>query len=205
MRSPFLRALASAALLIATGSCGSVTDATPPRPPAAASDGLLSTLLLPVVQRLLPLSSDQSASAVIGTGGGTISIPKAGFSITFPAGAVSAPVTVTATAVAGSNVAYRFEPHGLVFQKQPVISQDLSLTNVAGQLLGLTLQGGYFASDSQLGAGYVTVTETRPATIDLLRLRMTFSIGHFSGYACTRQGGYMGVSGDRTADVRGFR
>ena len=137
MRSPFLRAFASAALLVATGSCGSVTDAAPPHPPATPAGGLLSAIVLPVVQRLLPLSSDQTASAVIGTAGGTISIPQAGFSITFPAGAVSAPVTVTATAVAGSNVAYRFEPHGLVFQKQPVISQDLGLTNVAGQLLNL--------------------------------------------------------------------
>lgn len=199
MRSPFLRALASAALLAVTGSCGSLTDAAPPHSPATPAGGLLSTLVLPVVQRLLPLSSDQTVSAVIGTGGGTLAIPQAGFSITFPAGAVAAPVTVTATAVAGSNVAYRFQPHGLVFQKQPVISQDLGLTNVAGQLLGLTLQGGYFADDSQLGAGYVTVTETRPATIDLLHLRTTFTIGHFSGYAVTRQGGYMGASNTRIA------
>jgi hypothetical protein len=199
MRPVILRVIAAAGLFLSASSCGSVTDAAPPRTPAAPADGLLSTLLLPVVQRLLPLASNQSATAVIGTGGGTIAIPQAGFSITFPAGAVTAPVTVTATALAGSNVAYHFEPHGLVFQKQPVISQDLGLTNVVSQLLGLTLQGGYFADDSQLGNGTVTVTETRPATLDLLRLRTTFTIGHFSGYALTKKGGYMGASNTRIA------
>ena len=199
MRSPVLRTLAAAALMFSAASCQGVTDSAPARTPAAPSSGLLSGILMTVVQRLVPLQQDYTATAVIGTGGGTIAIPAAGFSITFPAGAVPAPVTVKATAVAGSNVAYRFEPHGIVFAKEPVIAQDLGLTNVVNQLLFTTLQGGYFADDSQLGSGVATITETRPATIDLLHLRTTFTIRHFSGYAVTRQGGYMGASNTRIA------
>jgi hypothetical protein len=199
MRTPVLRTLAAAALFVSITSCRGVTDSATVRTPAAPSGGLLS-IVATVVQRLVPLEQDYTATAVIGTGGGTIAIPQAGFSITFPAGAVAAPVTVTATAVAGSNVAYRFEPHGIVFQKEPVIAQDLGLTNVVNQLLSTPLQGGYFADDSQLGDGVATITETRPATVDLLHLRTTFTIRHFSGYCVTKGGGYMGSSGSRTAE-----
>ncbi|HEX6749943.1 MAG TPA: hypothetical protein VF092_21805 [Longimicrobium sp.] len=200
MKSPALRSIAAAALFLAASACGdSVTSNDTLRTPAAPSGGLVDGLLLSVVQRLLPLRQDYTASATIGTGGGTISIPEAGFRITFPAGAVSKSTRITATAVAGSNVAYRFEPHGLVFAKEPTISQDLGLTNVVNALLSTTLQGGYYADDSDLGDGVVSVTETRPATIDLLRLRTTFTIRHFSGYAVTKKSGYMGASGTRTA------
>ncbi len=155
-----------------------------------------------MVQRTLPLSHDYTASATIGTGGGSIRIPEAGLTVTFPAGAVSAPLTVRATALAGGNVAYRFEPHGTVFLKDVTVAQDLSLTGVVSQLLSAQLEGGYFADESTLVGGTVVVSETRPATLDLLRLRTTFTIRHFSGYAVTQKksGGYMGASNNRTAN-----
>lgn len=197
-RSPALRAIAAAALLFGAVGChDTVTSGDAPRTPRSPSGGLIGGLLVSVVQRTLPLQQDYAATATIGSGGGTISIPEAGFRITFPAGAVAAPVTVHATALAGSNVAYEFEPHGITFAREPVISQDLGLTNVVGQLLSTTLQGGYFADESLLGAGYATVSETRPAALDLLHLRTTFTIRHFSGYAVTQKSGYMGMSNTR--------
>ena len=48
-----------------------------------------------------------------------------------------------------------------------------------------------------LGSGYATISETRPATLDLLGLRTTFTIRHFSGYAVTKKTGYMGMSNTR--------
>ncbi len=137
---------------------------------------------------------------MIGEAGGTIRIPQAGFTITFPRGAVSEPVTVRATALAGSNVAYRLEPHGLVFAREPVIEQDLGLTELLGRLLSLSLEGGYVPDESQLAAGTAVVTETQPAQLDLLRLRMRFNIRHFSAYVASsaRRGGYITSVGDRS-------
>lgn len=200
MRSPLTRSFAMfAALCVAAASCGEPVapdQATPP----GGRHGLLSGVtgvLTAVLQRTLPLSHDYSASATIGTAGGSIRIPEAGFTITFPAGAVSAPVTVTATALKGSNVAYRFEPHGLVFAKEPTITQDLSLTAALGRLLDTGYQGSYFTDESTLPSGQVQVLESRPATFDLLRLRMSFTVSHFSGYAATKKGGYISSTGDR--------
>jgi len=199
MRSHALRALAATALFAAVGGCSDPVTAGAGRAPTDASYGLVSGILTNVVQRTVPLAHDYAASATIGTAGGTIRIPDAGFTITFPAGAVSAPVAVTATALAGSSVAYRLEPHGLVFQKEPTIAQDLSLTGVANQLLTAHLAGGYVPDESTLSGGTAVVTETRPATLDLLRLRMTFTVGHFSAYAATQsRGGYIGSSNTRT-------
>ncbi|HYH83753.1 MAG TPA: hypothetical protein VEX86_28435, partial [Longimicrobium sp.] len=171
--------------------------------------GLVSGLLqLPVLQRLLPLGQNQSASATIGTAGGSIRIPAAGVTVTFPSGAVAAPTAIRVTALAGSNVAYQFEPHGLVFKKPVVIAQDLGLTQlVQNLLLAPTLQGAYFADNAQLAPGAVVAQEEIPATVELLRLRMTFPIRHFSGYAVTsrRTGGYITSTGTRSPGERTIR
>ncbi|HKP76517.1 MAG TPA: hypothetical protein VJT67_13395 [Longimicrobiaceae bacterium] len=203
MRSPLPRAFAAfAALCLTVVSCSDPVTVQQSRVPAGRG-GLLSGVLTAVLQRTLPLAQDYSATAVIGSGGGTIRIPEAGFTLAIPAGALSAPVQVTATALQGSSVAYRLEPHGLVFARQPTITQDLSLTAAVGRLLDTGYQGGYFTDESTLSSGVVSVLEARPATFDLLRLRMSFSIAHFSGYAATKKGGYISASGNRMGT--GFR
>ena len=203
MRTPVLRTVAVlAALCVSASSCSdSVTLDQRSAPPAR--DGLLSgvtSLLTSVLQRTVPLSRDYSASATIGSAGGTIRIPEAGFTLTVPSGALSTATTIRATALQGSSVAYRLEPHGLVFAKEPTITQDLSLTAAVSRLLDTGYQGGYFTDESTLPSGVVQVLETRPATFDLLRLRMSFTIKHFSGYAVTRKGGYMSSSGNRMGE-----
>ena len=200
MKSPVLRAVAAfAAVCVSASGCSDTATLQQPGAPGARG-GLLTPVmgvLTSVLQRTLPLSRDYTASATIGPAGGSIRIPEAGFTLTFPAGAVSAPVVVSATAIHGSSVAYRLEPHGLVFAQEPVIAQDLSLTAAVGRLLDTSYQGGYFTDESTLSSGLVPVLETRPATFDLLRLRMSFSIRHFSDYAATRRGGYISATGDR--------
>jgi hypothetical protein len=201
MRIPSLRVVPCvAALLLALVACSeSVAPDVRPSDEASVRPTLLGGVLVSVLQRNQALASNLSTSATIGSGGGTLSIPSAGFTLTVPAGAVSAPVTMTATALAGSNVAYRLEPHGLVFAKQPVITQDLSLTQALLRLLAPQLAGGYVADESTLGDGVAVVTETRPASVNLLAMRMSFSIAHFSGYIASsgRQGGYFSSSGYR--------
>jgi hypothetical protein len=201
MKSNIFRVALAAAAWLGAASCSSDATAPAPAVPAAGpSASLVGDLLVSVLQRSSPLSQDYSATATIGTAGGTIRIPQAGFSITFPQGAVGEPVSIRATALAGRNVAYRFEPHGLVFLKEPVIRQELGLTEALSRLLLGDLAGGYVPDESQLGAGAATVTETRPAQLDLLGLRMSFSIRHFSAYVASsgRRTGYISSSGNRS-------
>jgi hypothetical protein len=152
-----------------------------------------------VLQRTTALPRGYTASAVIGRGGGTISIPEAGFSINFPGNAVKGqPTLVTVTALPGTDMAYLFEPHGLVFHNAPVITQDLRGTEVF-QDPGLRagLEGAYFPDSADLGSGTARVRETRPTTVDVNGWKMKFNVQHFSGYlASTRRTGYISSSGN---------
>lgn len=200
-RSGFRILVLTAVLGAAVGGC---SDSVAPEAGGREARGALLGGLLEVnlLQRLVALDRSYSASATIGTAGGVIRIHEAGLTVTFPAGAVSQPVTIRATALPGRNVAYTFEPHGLVFQQRPVITQDLGVTEVVRRLLGPQLEGVYFADESQIAAGTATVQEALPATVDLLRMRMSFPISHFSGYAAStsrRGGGYITSSGTRIA------
>jgi len=201
MRSIFPRALpVLAALCLAVGGCAeSVAPEAPATVAPEAPSPFLGQLLVDVLQRGGPLAREVSAGATVGEAGGTIRIPEAGFSITFPAGAVHEPVAIRVTALAGPNVAYRFEPHGLVFDREPVITQDLGIVGSLTGLLGLQVEGGYFTDESLLAGGTAVVLETRPAQVDLLRRRMSFGIHHFSGYLVSsgRRGGYITSSGSR--------
>ena len=208
MKRSGLRALLLAAVLGTTVlGC---SDTTAPEAAAPRRADLLSGLLqVDLLQRLLPLAQNQSAAATIGPAGGSIRIAQAGMTITFPAGAVAEPVAIRVTALAGSNVAYTFEPHGLVFPKRPVITQDLGVTQVVQRLLlARQMEGVYFASEAQISGSTATVQEAIPATVDLLRLRMSFPVAHFSGYAAStsrRGGGYITSTGTRIAPVGGMR
>lgn len=199
-RSGFRALVLAAVLGAAVGGCSDTTapEAGAREPRGALLGGLLEVNLL---QRLVALDRTYSAGATIGTAGGVIRIREAGLTVTFPAGAVAQPVLIHVTALPGRNVAYTFEPHGLVFQQRPVITQDLGVTEVVRRLLlGPQLGGVYFADESQIAAGTATVQETLPANVDLLRLRMSFPISHFSGYAAStsRRGGYITASNDRS-------
>lgn len=197
-----LRTLASfsAAALVALSAC---TDATAPEPvaPAPAPDALLGILDpilggLPIVgslfgtdtvimlQRSQPLSYNVTQSKVIGSGGGQITIPSAGVTLTVPAGAVDYPVLFTMTALAGRGVAYEFSPHGTTFKKPLTIKQDLNVTTVDPRTLPLvTFNGGYFSSQKNLLSGLLAViSELLPASANANDGTVQFNVNHFSGY-----------------------
>ena len=162
--------------------------ATPLEPnvaiPSKPSPALLGLLPVRGVTRATPLQTDISVSAVIGTAGGTISIPEAGLTLVVPPGAVTANTNFTATALAGRLVAYEFEPHGTTFAVPLQFTQDLRKVSLLGALTSPLMDGAYFTDEGKLNQtlGIAAVSELLPATVDLLRGRVGFPIKHFSGY-----------------------
>lgn len=164
---------------------------TPSAPQAGLVDGLVGGLLnlnlVANLQRTTPLASSITVSQTIGSGGGTLSIPAAGVTVTVPAGALSAPTVITMTARAGSAVAYDFGPHGITFAKPLSLSQKLSGTNAS--LLSVPfLKLGYYSDPSLLGTVTSLVSELIGGSTNLLTWTYTAPIKHFSGYviACGR-------------------
>lgn len=140
-----------------------------------------SSLVAPL-SRTTALSEPVSWSFTVDSSGATSTNSATGLTITVPRGAVSDNVTITVTALAGSAVAYRFEPHGLTFARKVHLTQSLAGTNV-GLLSGLLLQGAHFEGDAPvLIDGLALVTETVNASIDVLANSTTFPIQHFSGW-----------------------
>jgi len=100
--------------------------------------------------------------------------------------------------VPGTAVAYVFQPHGLVFQQAPVITQDLRGTEAFRNSSMLAdLEGAYFPDTGLLDGLTAIVRETRPTTVDINGWKMRFDVEHFSGYtASTRRSGYISSSGN---------
>ena len=141
-----------------------------------------------VLKRVAPLDSNISVSAVIGPQGGSIKINAAGGKIDIPAGALSVPTTITMTALAGPNVAYEFQPHGITFAQPVKLQQDLKVTwaSVDPSLLKIA-HGAYY--DRALDSTFVDSTkllmkvkEHELGYPDINASQIKFYIGHFSGY-----------------------
>ncbi|HEX2081582.1 MAG TPA: hypothetical protein VHG08_28015 [Longimicrobium sp.] len=192
-----LAVLAAAAL----AACGA--DGTQPSGVIATGGPLLELsdppIEVSVLQRSTPLVHNFAAAAVIGPEGGTLRIPDAGFSITFPANAVAEPTEISVTAVPGYAVAYLFQPHGLVFATPAVITQELRGTRAPRDPSALRqLEGAYFTGPEELVGPTATVRETRPTLVDTDARKVTWTVEHFSGYtvSSTRRGGYINASGN---------
>jgi hypothetical protein len=151
------------------------------RPPAPGFDA---------VARLTPLEQELVVSRTIGSAGGRLEIAEAGIVFVVPEGALSVPVAITMTALAGREMAFDFQPHGLRFLKPPTIKLDLRATTAAGHLpaleptavQGTSLErflGVYFTGDPARG---VEPLEVLPAYRS--RDGVAFDIRHFSGYVC---------------------
>jgi hypothetical protein len=168
---------------------GCARDAASPVEPTAVtpqkpSSALLGLLPVRGVTRSTPLSTNISVSAVIGKSGGTLTIPDAGLTLVVPAGAVTSNTKFTATALAGRVVAYEFEPHGTKFAVPLQFTQDLRKVSLLSTLTAPLMDGAYFTDSGNINQtlGVALVTELLPATVDLLRARVTFPVKHFSGY-----------------------
>ncbi|MCE2902294.1 MAG: hypothetical protein ACK6DP_11135 [Gemmatimonas sp.] len=127
-------------------------------------------------------AKERTASAVIGKAGGELKIPS-GARLVVPAGAVSGNVTFRVTQVAGSIVAYDFEPHGITFAVPLVLEQPVNGTNFGG-FTGTAVRGAYYKDAGQLDqrTGKAMVDEFRPTLISTDKKWIRFSVDHFSGY-----------------------
>jgi len=169
IRSRFVR---SFSLVLTAAVAISCADSSPtgPAAPLTAQDGLLSGLLnvlKPLAPDLIGFVGDAtglsatpvkwsaarpqvsySVTGTIGRSGGTLSIPQADFTITFPYGAVSGPTTITITSDP-NYVAYKMYPHGIRFAKPVTVTQRLKNTEVYGVPLsnGVHLFGAYLDND----------------------------------------------------------
>jgi hypothetical protein len=126
-------------------------------------------------------------SQTIGVLGGTITIPETGLTISFPAGAVAAPITITITPDA-DYVAYKMEPAGTQFLAPVIVIQSIPHTELDGRQLTKPLFAAYIADDKLSLSGNVPVSELEPAqTIfsplsPLIPQSYVWIIRHFSRY-----------------------
>jgi hypothetical protein len=121
--------------------------------------------------------------------GGVLKLPQSGLTLRFPAGAVTKPLTITVTALAGDLVAYDFQPHGTVFKTPVLVQQDLKGTKAEiDPSLMTQLRGGFLANGEKDidASGKAQITETY--AIQLFTeggpkpRQARFTITHFSGY-----------------------
>ena len=151
---------------------------------ATAASASAPDLSVSAALRTKPLANDVIASAVIDNRGGSIKVPGTGFELKVPKGAVSVKTTFKVKALAGSIVAYEFEPHGARFLVPLTFSQETK--PIVGGSAGLVPLLGYFSSSTKLnhGNGTAAVSEIAPAfeVTDITGKKLEGFIFHFSGY-----------------------
>jgi hypothetical protein len=190
MRAVTMRLLAVASLFAVT-SCDSATAPAPtPVDNSSASKLLITPTTVQVVTRNTPLAAPITASATVGLLGAQINMPSVGLKVVIPPLAVKAGTKITVKAVAGNQIAYEFQPHGIRFLVPLIVTQNLSNTSAAnsGGLLNSLLSGGIFAgyfrsaSDLNQDAGTALVSELLGVALNLSTKTATFPVFHFSGY-----------------------
>ena len=133
------------------------------------------------------LSSPVSVTQTIGVLGGTISIPATGLTVSFPAGAVEAPIAITITADP-DYVAYKMSPAGTQFLAPVTVTQSLPFTELDNKPLRAPVFVAYIADDSVSLTGNVPVKELEPAqtifslNAPLIPVAQVWIIRHFSRY-----------------------
>jgi hypothetical protein len=136
--------------------------------------------------------SGYRVSAVIRSEGGTISVPGADFSITFPFGALSKPTLITIIADDGAFVSYDMLPHGIRFRKPVIVTQRLLNTVLNSDNTAAQNSQGAYLPDGKDGIGNngqaTTVEKLRSTTTWTLQgglwvpQSQTWLLRHFSRY-----------------------
>ncbi len=163
--------LRRAALVIAAAAllgCGE--PPLGPVPPPQAS--LIGSILQ--VTGLLGCTPMPAATATrtVGAAGGVIRIGPHTLSI--PAGALTAPVTITATAPSDNVNRVRFQPEGLVFQRAATLTMSYANCNLLGTLLPKRIA---YTNDALTILSYVLSLD------NLFTKYVTGRLNHFSNYA----------------------
>jgi hypothetical protein len=165
----FVVALCAGALILAT-ACG---DRTLTNPAPAANASLIGDLgsatgLLKCSQ--LPADTE---TTTIGADGGTLKIGP--HTLVIPAGALSAPVTVTGSIVQGGGVnALHFEPEGLQFGKTAYLTMSYANCSLLGSLAPKRIA---YTTDA------LAILEYLLSIDNLWTRKVTGRLHHFSSYA----------------------
>jgi hypothetical protein len=179
IRSRRLVALLSLALLLVTGVTSCTSGDAPTAPTAssavAASGQSRSDLLLNTTLTGLLACGRQPydfASKVIGPAGGTIQVD--GHVLSIPAGALDHDVLISAEAPSDYAASVRFQPEGLQFARKARLTLDYSFCPLGR--LNLLKRVAYTTDDLNI-LSYLLSRD------DLLRMRVSADLGHFSRYA----------------------
>ena len=201
LRSRALRNLALLAGALIGASCGDFTDSTSPATPRSrlslptrtvgVSFTYLSGEARAKAVRWGPshVADEERVSAVVGPEGGSLSLPGSDLSMTIPAGALSAPTSITLTSKGGAHVAYDMQPHGLVFLKPVTVVQQLRHTALYGTPEGNGIRSAYLSDGKEKieSDDSVTPTELPPgATLyygaEPIAETHIWYLNHFSRY-----------------------
>jgi hypothetical protein len=152
-----------------------------------------------IVRRTKPLALNETVCGQISPesrpGSTSLSLKNAGLKVTFPNGAVSSPTYVCLTAHAGVLLTYSFYPHGLHFNADVTVQQDLhGTTAFHNSTLASDLIGGYLANEVATdvdanGVGAfaqvfnVVGADEAGVTTNVTPMTAKFYTNHFSGYA----------------------
>lgn len=155
-------------VLLACGDTTPVGVRTTPAAPPSQTDwqspavGLLQCTPLPY----------DSTTRTIGPDGGTIQVGP--HVLTIPAGALAAPVTITAVAPSDTVNRVQFRPEGLSFAQPASLSMSYANCSLAGQLLPKRIA---YTTDALVILEYLLSFD------DLFTQRVTGQLNHFSNYA----------------------
>lgn len=169
-----LRAMLVGVLLVScTGGEGPTAPSAPAAPPLVqpAPEG---RLLGPILNGLLACYPQPyaAASQVIGPAGGRLQVGR--HLLVVPAGALASPVRITGEAPTGVVSSVRFQPEGLQFQRAVQLTLDYSSCPLGR--LRLLKRVAYTDDDLNI-LSYLLSRD------DLLRMRVTGDVWHFSRYA----------------------
>jgi hypothetical protein len=194
-----VRFLGLAVSAVAALNCGDLSRSTSPTQPkllpptktVGASFAIVAGGSIARAVRWSPshYKVDQSVSAVVGPEGATLSLPGSDFSMTIPAGALSAPTAITVTSRGGAFVVYDMFPHGLQFSRPVAASQGLSNTASFGTAAGNGVRSAYVSqANEQVGFdGSVSPAELEASTTYFYGAQpvaqtQVWILNHFSRY-----------------------
>jgi hypothetical protein len=199
--SRILRGLVLTLAAVAGTSCGDYSRSTSPissnpklLPPTLTVRAAYASLSGGTKARAVRWGPDhsrveQSASAVIGPEGGTLTLPGSDFTMNIPSGALASPTTITVVAEAGPYVSYQMLPHGLRFLKPVTAVQGLSNTAIYGTQAGNAIRTAYLpeGSDTIDADDSASPSELQAATTyfygaEPVAETQVVSINHFSRY-----------------------
>src|SRR5947199_3015194 len=139
--------------------------------PAPQADLIGSIVPAPGLLGCTPMPT-ATATQTVGAAGGVIRIGPHTLSI--PAGALNAPVIITATAPSDNVNRVRFQPEGLVFQRAATLTMSYANCNLLGKILPKRIA---YTNDALTILSYVVSLD------NLFANYVTGRLNHFSNYA----------------------